>query len=81
MAVKLAAKAALAVNTGIAEDSGSRNGTFAVDRDKKVDGSSSAIATLSSVVAETRDKNAAKEAVAHCVSGRMKCEKIERDWW
>lgn len=65
--VKQAAKAPVAVKTGIAENGDPNSDMFVVDLDEMVDGSSSSKATRSRALAEARDENAFNEAPAHCV--------------
>lgn len=65
MVVKGAAKAALAVSTGIAENGSSSNDMFAVDLNKNIPGHSSAKATLSRNFAEIGEENASKDTVSH----------------
>lgn len=61
------AKAALAVNNGIADSGGSSRDMFVADLDEKADGNPSAMASLNKGFAETGNKNASKEAAAHSV--------------
>lgn len=60
--VKGAAKAALDVSIGIAENGGPRSDMSVVELDKKADGNSSAKVRLSRSFARTRDENACKDA-------------------
>lgn len=62
--VKRAAKAALADNMCIAENGGFSTDMLVVDLDEKGDGSSRAIATLSSSSVEIGDESTFKEAAA-----------------
>lgn len=67
MDVNLAAKEALAVTTGFAENGGLSSDMFFTDL-VRIDGSSSSTnATLSRACAEFGDKNTFKEAAAYCV--------------
>lgn len=67
MVVKREALNALAVSTGIDKDEGSSDDMTFIGLNDKADGSSNAKARLSRGFAEPEDKNAIKEAVAHCV--------------
>lgn len=62
-----AAKAALAIDNGIAENSGSSSAKFVAETDEKGDSNSRVRATLSKGFAEIGEENAFEEAVAHCV--------------
>lgn len=67
IAVKVSAKAALAVSTSIASSGDASNELLVARLDEKVEGSFSAKATLSRTSAKIRDENALEEAVTHCV--------------
>lgn len=62
-----AAKAALAVNTGIAVTDCPSSDMFVSHLDKMVHGNCSTNANLSKLSAEARDKSYYQETVAHCV--------------
>lgn len=68
MFVSYAAKAALAVNTDMAENDDPSSEVFIVDLDKNVNGNSSAKVTLSSGIPKSRQEDAFKASFAHCVS-------------
>lgn len=66
--VKGTAKAALAVNTSIADNGYPSSHISLVDLEIKDIGSSSPEAMLSRGFAEVRDENTLEEAVVHCVA-------------
>lgn len=66
--LKRAAKAALAANIGIAENSCLSCVMLSVDLKENFGGSSSAKATLSRCSAKLEDENRFKTALPHCVS-------------
>lgn len=76
--MKRAARAALAANTGIAENVGPSNDMFVADREGEVDGSSSAETTLSTGFAETGNENASKEVFLVLCRLIEACENRER---
>lgn len=67
MAVKGAAKATFAVNTGIANGGSYSSDMYIADLAKRVDGYSIPNATPTRDFAETGEEKAFKESVAHCV--------------
>lgn len=66
MDVKLAAKAALTVTIGVAENDGVSCDVLAADPNEKADGNSGAEATLNKGFSKTRNENAFKKVAAHC---------------
>lgn len=65
MLVEGVAKAAVVVDTGIAENGGLSSDLSVADLDGNVDGNSRTMATLSTGSAQIRDYNACKETQAH----------------
>lgn len=67
IAMRGAAKTALAVSTGIAKNGDPSGELLVKDLDEKADGTSSAKPTLSRAFARNRNENAFKKAAAQCV--------------